>query len=69
MATEITHKRDPLFLSDPMATYNHMEEDQNNTTLMSTPVNSGQSKILWTIVAEEALIAILTLTLLWVSLG
>jgi hypothetical protein len=69
MATELSQKGDPLFLSDPMATYNHMEEENNGQAMFTGAAQSGQTRVLWTVVLEETLIAALTLSLLWVSIG
>jgi hypothetical protein len=68
MASGISQKRDPLYLNDSMVTYNHMDEEQGKEShyIHQSP---GNTRILWTVVAEEVLIALMTMALIWISLG
>jgi hypothetical protein len=68
MASGITQKREPIYLNDSMVTYNHMDEEQGKDSHYLHQTQS-KTRILWTVVAEEALIALMTMALIWISLG
>ena len=67
MGTEITQKEENFYLNDTMATYDHMSDDNQGQELFKTGQRPGQTKMLWTLVAEEILIATLMVSLIWIS--
>lgn len=67
MGTEITQKEDNFLFNDSMATYDHMSDETQGQDLFLSGQRPGQTRMLWTLVAEELLIATLMASLIWIS--